>query len=135
MTDKEALNLAIKYLRKRLSRIDKAIEEDNASVELIGEYIHYITEEGFNRAKKERKDLLEAIGKLIFLSSKEDEKPYKHICKNCYYYSEEDKTCLNCDSPSDIRKKEPEDICDGGGTGAENFGFTPCRQEKEKKEL
>ena len=65
-------------------------------------------------------------------------KPYKHICKNCYYYSEEDKTCLNCDSPSDIRKKEPKDICDGGGTGAENFGFTPkgkrSYQDEEQKE-
>lgn len=74
MTDKEALNLAIKYLRKRLSRIDKALEEDFQAEELIGEYIHYITEEGFNRAQKERRDLIEAIAELIVLRDKEDEK-------------------------------------------------------------
>lgn len=74
MTNKEALNLAIKYLRKKLSRIDKAIEEDYASEELIGEYIHYITIEGWERAQKERRDLIEAIAELIVLRDKEDEK-------------------------------------------------------------
>ena len=74
MTDKEALDLAIKYLRKRLSRIDKAIEEDFQAEELIGEYIHYITLEDFERAQKERSDLIEAIAELIALRNKEKER-------------------------------------------------------------
>lgn len=41
------------------------------------------------------------------------------ICKNCYYY--EDGLCLNCDSPSDIRTKKEDDMCDGGCVGAEPF--------------
>lgn len=41
------------------------------------------------------------------------------ICRNCWYY--EDGFCLNCDSPSDIREKKEDDICDGGGLGAEPF--------------
>ena len=41
------------------------------------------------------------------------------ICRNCYYY--ENGLCLNCDSPSDIREKKEDDMCDGGGLGADLF--------------
>ena len=50
-------------------------------------------------------------------------KPYKHICRLCDFYY--DGKCFNCDSPGDVRKKEPEDICDGGGAGSEYYGFKP----------
>lgn len=50
-------------------------------------------------------------------------KPCKHICSNCWYF--ENGNCLNCDSPSDIRVKSPDDVCDGGGLGASVYGFEP----------
>ena len=55
-------------------------------------------------------------------------KPWIHICKNCSYFhlNGEDKgSCYNCDSPSDIRDKKPDDVCDGGGAGSDFFGFKP----------
>ena len=56
-------------------------------------------------------------------------KPYNHICANCYWFDHEKSLCLNCDSPSDIRELPPDHVCDGGGVGAELYGFTP-REEK-----
>lgn len=50
-------------------------------------------------------------------------KPWIHICKNCSYFY--DGACVNCDSPSDIRDKLPDDVCDGGGAGSDFFGFKP----------
>lgn len=50
-------------------------------------------------------------------------KPWIHICKNCSYFY--DGACVNCDSPSDIRDKKPDDVCDGGGAGSDFFGFKP----------
>ena len=50
-------------------------------------------------------------------------KPWIHICKNCEYFG--DGVCVNCDSPSDIRHKKPDDVCDGGGSGSDFFGFKP----------
>lgn len=47
----------------------------------------------------------------------------RHICKNCEYF--DSGYCLNCDSPSDIRYKLPDDVCDGGGRGADDYGFRP----------
>ena len=50
-------------------------------------------------------------------------KPYKHICKNCWFYR--DWVCTNCFWTSDNRDKKPNDICDGGGRDAEVYGFRP----------
>lgn len=50
-------------------------------------------------------------------------KPFKIICENCRYYSQGD--CVNCDRISGIRPKKPDDVCDGGGIGARNYGFMP----------
>lgn len=50
-------------------------------------------------------------------------KPWIHICKNCEYFAEG--SCVNCDSPGDIRHKNPDDVCDGGGAGSDFFGFKP----------
>ena len=33
--------------------------------------------------------------------------------------------CYNCDWPNEIRVKKPNDICDGGGIGADDYGFRP----------
>lgn len=58
-------------------------------------------------------------------------KHMKHICKNCWYYigkGTDNGKCINCEFPSDIRKKKPNDICDGGGLGADDFGFRPCER-------
>ena len=58
-------------------------------------------------------------------------KPLEHICANCWYYVGKGLNsgiCVNCDSPSDIRRKEPCDVCDGGGLGADDFGFRPCER-------
>lgn len=54
-------------------------------------------------------------------------KPWIHICKNCEYFAEGDNgtICVNCDSPGDIRPKNPDDVCDGGGAGSDFFGFKP----------
>ena len=56
----------------------------------------------------------------------------KHICKNCWWFMYKgdeswgtEGRCLNCDCPSDIRDKKPNDICDGGGRGADDYGFRP----------
>lgn len=46
------------------------------------------------------------------------------ICKECYWFDKEENLCLNCNSPSDIRRKKPHELCDGGGIGAEYGGFT-----------
>ena len=67
---------------------------------------------------------------------KKTRKHLEHICKNCWYYScvgldtgiLDMGICLNCDSPSDIRAKKPCDVCDGGGIGADEFGFRPCER-------
>ena len=62
---------------------------------------------------------------------KKYKKPLLHICGNCWYFSCKDLNygiCVNCDSPGDIRKKKPNDICDGGGLGADDFGFRPCER-------
>ena len=55
----------------------------------------------------------------------------KHVCENCWYYVGKGSNigiCVNCDSPSDIRAKKPCDVCDGGGIGADYFGFRPCER-------
>lgn len=55
----------------------------------------------------------------------------KHVCANCWYYADKGLNtgiCLNCDSPGDIRQKKPNDVCDGGGQGADDFGFIPCER-------
>lgn len=56
-------------------------------------------------------------------------KPWIHICKNCEYFGIDEENgrgfCVNCDSPGDIRDKEPDDVCDGGGCGSDFFGFKP----------
>lgn len=55
-------------------------------------------------------------------------KPWIHICKNCWYFHLEGKDkgkCYNCDCPGDVRRKNPDDICDGGGAGSDFFGFKP----------
>lgn len=33
--------------------------------------------------------------------------------------------CYNCDWPIGIRDKRGNDICDGGGIGADDYGFRP----------
>lgn len=58
-------------------------------------------------------------------------KPYNHICANCHWYIRETKACVNCDSPSDIRKLPPSHVCDGGGVGADNYGFKPRNETEE----
>ena len=50
-------------------------------------------------------------------------KPYKHICKNCWYFK--DGNCLNCVYRVGPREKKPDDICDGGGIGTDGYGFKP----------
>ena len=50
-------------------------------------------------------------------------KPYKHICKNCWYYKYGE--CLNRVYHGEIRRKEPDDVCDGGGIGTDSYGFKP----------
>ena len=58
-------------------------------------------------------------------------KPWIHICKNCWYFHLEGKDkgkCYNCDCPGDVRRKNPDDICDGGGCGANDYGFAPKDQ-------
>ena len=55
----------------------------------------------------------------------------EHICANCRYFELvgiNSGVCVNCDSPSDIRAKKPCDVCDGGGIGADDFGFRPCER-------
>ena len=55
-------------------------------------------------------------------------KHLEHICKNCWYFellSINNGICTNCDSPGDIRGKSSNEVCDGGGLGAEHFGFRP----------
>ena len=62
---------------------------------------------------------------------KKTRKHLKHVCKNCWYFAFTcltDGICLNCDSPSDIRAKRPDEVCDGGGIGADEFGFRPCER-------
>ena len=62
---------------------------------------------------------------------KKYKKPLEHICANCWYYVDKGSNygvCLNCDNPRYIRKKKPNDICDGGGLGADDFGFRPCER-------
>ena len=51
----------------------------------------------------------------------------KHICKNCWWfaYVGTKGRCYNCNWPNDIRIKKPNDICDGGGRGADDYGFKP----------
>ena len=52
-------------------------------------------------------------------------KRLKHICKNCWWFMSIGKKgrCYNGDWPSGIRDKRPNDICDGGGIGADDYGF------------
>lgn len=62
---------------------------------------------------------------------KKTRKHLEHVCSNCWYYADTGLNtgiCLNCDSPSDIRGKKPNDVCDGGGIGADEFGFRPCER-------
>lgn len=47
----------------------------------------------------------------------------EHICYNCDWFDLKDSVCVNCNSPSDIRKKSSTDICDGGGCGATSTAF------------
>ena len=52
----------------------------------------------------------------------------EHVCENCWYYAPVGLNmgvCVNCDSPSDIRRKNARDFCDGGGVGADDLGFRP----------
>lgn len=57
-------------------------------------------------------------------------KPYDHVCANCYWYVKEKQLCVNCDSPSDIRELMPCHVCDGGGVGADGYGFKPNEEKK-----
>ena len=57
-------------------------------------------------------------------------KPYDHICANCHWYIRARNICVNCDSPSDIRELAPSHACDGGGVGADDYGFK-ARNENE----
>ena len=62
---------------------------------------------------------------------KKTRKHLDHVCANCWYFVGKCSNigfCVNCYSPSDIRKKKPNDICDGGGLGADDFGFRPCER-------
>ena len=62
---------------------------------------------------------------------KKTRKHLKHICANCWWFVFTGTTngiCTNCDSPGDIRIKNPDDVCDGGGIGADDFGFVPCER-------
>ena len=54
-------------------------------------------------------------------------KRLKHICKNCWWFMNIGKKgrCYNCDWPIGIRDKRGNDICDGGGIGADDYGFRP----------
>ena len=55
----------------------------------------------------------------------------EHICANCWYFELvgiNSGVCTNCDSPGDIRAKCSDEVCDGGGLGAEDFGFRPCER-------
>ena len=55
-------------------------------------------------------------------------KHLKHVCANCWYYvcvSLDMGICLNSNRASDKRAKKPCDVCDGGGIGADDFGFRP----------
>ena len=54
-------------------------------------------------------------------------KHVKHICKNCFWfiYMGTKGRCYNCEWPNEIRVKKPNDICDGGGIGADDYGFRP----------
>ena len=56
-------------------------------------------------------------------------KPYAHYCKNCWFYL--CGCCVNCGSPGDIRFKNPDDVCDGGGAGSDYYGFVPSEDKKE----
>lgn len=56
-------------------------------------------------------------------------KPYAHICANCFFFAHDVGLCVNCDSPGDVRKKMAEDVCDGGGCGADYCGFKPKEKE------
>ena len=63
---------------------------------------------------------------------KKYKKPLLHICANCWFYVGSGSNigvCVNCDNPRYIRHKQPHDICDGGGLGADDFGFMPCERE------
>ena len=59
-------------------------------------------------------------------------KHLKHICKNCWWFTYNgDESwgkkgrCYNCVWPNGIRDKKPNDVCDGGGIGADDYGFKP----------
>ena len=54
-------------------------------------------------------------------------KRLKHICKNCWWFMRigNKGRCYNCYWPNYIRVKKPNDICDGGGIGADEYGFRP----------
>ena len=62
---------------------------------------------------------------------KKTRKHLEHICANCWYFQLmgiNNGICMNCDSPCDIRAKTSDEVCDGGGLGAEDFGFRPCER-------
>lgn len=55
----------------------------------------------------------------------------EHVCANCWYFEYigiNSGVCLNSDSPKDIRAKTSDEVCDGGGVGADDFGFRPCER-------
>ena len=56
-------------------------------------------------------------------------KPHEHYCKNCWFYMHG--CCVNCDSPGDIRVKNPDEVCDGGGAGSEHYGFVPREAKRQ----
>ena len=62
---------------------------------------------------------------------KKTRKHLEHVCANCWYYAPVGLNignCMNCDSPGDIRAKTSDQVCDGGGIGADEFGFRPCER-------
>ena len=62
---------------------------------------------------------------------KKTRKHLEHICANCWYFELmgiNNGICTNCDSPGDIRAKSFDEVCDGGGIGADKFGFIPCER-------
>ena len=62
---------------------------------------------------------------------KKTRKHLEHICANCWWFELmglNGGICTNCDSPGDIRAKSLDEVYDGGGLGAEDFGFSPCER-------
>ena len=71
--------------------------------------------------------------KVLKKGVKQMKKPYIHVCEYCDYFDEDNGLCVNCSGPSDCRRVNRFTICDGGGIGADGYGFKPTQREDFKK--